>query len=248
MRGKVFSALTALILYIFTTATYAVTPSGDLTLLVAKDKTRVYASYYRALNNNPKIAILFHQADSNRMEYEPLLSTFHIAGFDTLTVDLRSGGDKWGFENTTVKRLGKSTEYAEAYPDMEAALQYAIKRKYKEIMLVGSSYSASLAIVLASQHPDKVVAVAAFSPGEYFPNKNWIKHAASKLNVPLFVSGATSEQQRVTEVLINTSGKDVTLSIPLNSVPGASTFRPDQNPEGYKSNQAEFAKFVERFK
>ncbi|MCK5358976.1 MAG: hypothetical protein KAJ95_00015, partial [Gammaproteobacteria bacterium] len=180
----------------------AVEPSGDLTLLVAKDKTRVYASYYRAFNNNTKIALLFHQAGSNRAEYETVLSLFHVAGFDTLTVDQRSGGTRWGVDNMTVKRIGESAEYAEAYPDMEAALDYAIKRKYKKVMLVGSSYSASLAIILASKHPSKVTAVAAFSPGEYFPDKNRIKSAAARLTVPLYVTGARNETKRVEEVII----------------------------------------------
>lgn len=245
--NKSLAALTAMLFVLAATNANA-QPSGDMTLLIAKDKTRIYASYYRALNNNSRIALLFHQADSNRMEYEPALSNLHVAGFDTLTVDQRSGGTKWNFDNATVKRLGASTEYAEAYPDLEAALDYAIKRKYKTILVMGSSYSASLAIVLASNNPDTVDGVAAFSPGEYFPDKNWIKAAAARLKVPLFVTGATNEKQRVKEVLINAQDKDVTLSIPLNSVHGASTFRPDMNPEGHKQNAAELVKFVERFK
>jgi len=188
----------------------ALEPSGDMNLIIARDKTRVFAHFYRALNNNKKIALLFHQAGSNSMEYEPVLSAFHIAGFDTLTVDQRSGGTRWGVDNMTVKRLGASAEYAEAYPDLEAALQYAVKRKYKKILVVGSSYSASLAIVLASKNPDKILAVAAFSPGEYFSDKNWIKTAAAKLKVPLYITGAANEKQRVGEVIIRAKGKDVT--------------------------------------
>ncbi len=226
----------------------AAEPSGDLTLLVAKDKTRVYASHYRAYNNNTKIALLFHQAGSNRMEYEPVLSLFHVAGFDTLTVDQRSGGTRWDTDNMTVKRIGESAEYAEAYPDMEAALDYALKRKYKSILLVGSSYSASLAIVLASKHPDKVIAVAAFSPGEYFPNKNRIKSAASKLKAPLYITGARNEMKRVEEVIIKADDIDITYYRPANSVHGISSLRKDQNLDGYKDNMENFSNFVGRFK
>ena len=229
-------------------AAWSAQPSGDMTLLLAKDKTRVYGSFYRALNNNPKIALLFHQAGSNRMEYEPLLSSFHIAGFDTLTIDQRSGGTMWGADNATVKRLGASTEYAEAYADLEAALEYAVKRKYKTIIAVGSSYSASLAIVLASRNPDAVDGVAAFSPGEYFEDKNRIKIAASKLTVPLYVTGATNEKQRVEEVLVKAGDNDVTFFQPLNALHGASTFRQDKNPEGYKGNIANLMAFLGRFK
>jgi len=226
----------------------AVEPSGDMNLIIAKDKIRVHARYYRAMNNNHKIALLFHQAGSNSMEYEPILSAFHILGFDTLTVDQRSGGTRWGVDNMTVKRLGESTEYAEAYPDLEAALQYAIKRKYNKILVVGSSYSASLAIVLASKNPDKILAVAAFSPGEYFPDKNWIKTAAARLKVPLYITGAPNERQRVEEVIIKAKGNDVTYYRPTNSVHGISSLRKDQNPEGYKSNMENFSKFLKRFK
>ena len=245
---KKINYLLAFILLFSAGSAVAAEPSGDLTLLIAKDKTRVYASYYRALNNNKKIALLFHQAGSNRMEYETVLSIFHVAGYDTLTVDQRSGGTKFGADNQTVKRIGKSTDYADAYPDMEAALEYAIKRKYKKILLVGSSYSASLAIVLASKNPGKLTAVAAFSPGEYFPDKNRIKTAAANLNVPLYVTGAYNENRRVEEVLIKMNGDNVTYYKPKLSVHGVSSMRKDQNPEGYLNNMEDFSKFVGRFK
>ena len=248
MINKIIGATTALLFFFGASAASAVEPSGDLTLLIAKDKTRVYASYYRSMNNNSKIALLFHQAGSNRMEYEPLLSTMHSAGFDTLTVDQRSGDTRWGADNMTVNRIGQSAEYIDAYADLEAALEYAVKRKYKTIVVVGSSYSASLAIVLASKNPEKVTAVAAFSPGEYFTNKNWIKTSAEKLRVPLYVTGATDEKQRVDEILVKTAGNDVTYYRPINSVHGVSTCRQDMNPEGYKENLQNFSKFLERFK
>jgi pimeloyl-ACP methyl ester carboxylesterase len=225
-----------------------VKPSGDLMLMVAKDKTRIYGSKYQSTHNNSKIVLLFHQADSNRMEYEPLLSRIHIAGFDTLTVDQRSGGKRWEFDNVTVKRLGKSSEHIEAYPDLEAALEYVIKRKYKTIVVVGSSYSASLAIVLASKNPDKVTAVAAFSPGEYFPDKNWIKTSAAILKVPLYITGATNENKRIEEVMVNMNEDDFTYYQAFNSMHGASTLRQDMNPEGYKANMDNFIAFLERFR
>lgn len=248
MINKFIGVTTALFFVFGASTASAVEPSGDMTLLIAKDKTRVYASYYRAMNNNSKIALLFHQAGSNRMEYEPLLSTMHIAGYDTLTVDQRSGDTRWGADNMTVKRIGESAEYIDAYADLEVALDYAVKRKYKTIVVVGSSYSASLAIVLASKNPFKITAVAAFSPGEYFTNKNWIKTSAENLRVPMYVTGATNEKQRVEEVLVKTAGNDVTYYRPINSVHGASTCRQDMNPEGYKENLQNFSRFIERFK
>lgn len=226
----------------------AIEPSGDMRIIIADDKTRIYARYYRAMNNNTKIALLFHQAGSNVMEYEPVLSTFHVAGFDTLTIDQRSGGTLWGVDNLTVKKLGASTEYVEAYPDLEATLNYAIKRKYKTILLVGSSYSASLAIVLASKNPDKVAAIAAFSPGEYFPDKSWVKTAASSLKVPLYITAAKNELKRVEEIIISAGDRDVTYYSPINAVHGVSALRKDKNPNGHKANLANFSDFIKRFR
>lgn len=248
MTNGVAKLLVGSLFLLFTVNVHAAMPSGDTTLVIAKDNTRVYGHFYRALNNNPKIALLFHQAGSNSMEYEPVLSSFHVAGFDTLTIDQRSGGTRWGNDNLTVKRLGVSTEYEEAYSDLQAALNYAIKRKYRKILLVGSSYSASLAIVLASENPDKVIAVAAFSPGEYFTDKNKIKNAAAKLTIPLYITGTKNEKARVEEVLVKLKGGDVTYYRPTNAVHGASMLRKSMNKEGYKANMESFNKFLHRFK
>lgn len=248
MPDKIPKYIIAIIFLFTALSANATEPSGDMRIVFAKDKTRIHARYYRAMNNNKKIAILFHQAGSNAMEYEPIISSFHVAGYDTLTIDQRSGGTLWGVDNMTVKVLGASTEYAEAYPDLEAALNYAVKRKYKTILLVGSSYSASLAIVLASKNPDTVTAVAAFSPGEYFADKNWIKNAASRLKVPLYITGASNEAERVEEVIVRAGKKDVTYYSPISAVHGASTLRKDKNPDGYKANQENFSKFLKRFK
>ena len=248
MITRLLTALLAALVMAAPGVSGAQMPEGIQTIILASDKTRVYARLARALNNNDKIVLLFHQADSNRMEYEPVLDSLHVSGFDTLTIDQRSGGSKWGFDNMTVKRRGESSGYAEAYPDLEAALTYAERNKYRTIVVVGSSYSASLAIVLASSNADKIAGVAAFSPGEYFPDKNWIKTAVSQLSVPLYVTGAASEAKRVDEVLIWGREKDVTRYKPANGVHGASTLREDQNPAGFKQNLDDFLAFVSRFR
>lgn len=248
MRTKAFTALlTALVILLPYTA-HAVMPEGVPTLLIAQDKTRVYSSHVSAMNNNDKVVLMFHTAGSNRMEYEPVLGAVHIAGFDTLTVDQRSGGNDWDFENATVKKLGESTEYSQAYPDLEAALTWAKRKNYKTVIVLGSSYSASLAIVLASKHGNDISAVAAYSPGEYFADKNWIKTAVSNLKVPLYITTPESEKDKVDEVLKWKKGQDITRYRPSNAVHGASMLRPDKNPEGYKANTDDLVKFLNRFK
>lgn len=246
-RNRVFIALIVSTVLLLPALATAAMPEGVLTLLIAKDKTRVYSSHVSAMNNNDKVVLLFHQAGSNRMEYEPIISSIHIAGFDTLTVDQRSGGDMWDFSNQTVKKLGESTEYAQAYPDLEAALTWAKRKKYKTVIAVGSSYSASLAIVLASNHGGDIDAVAAFSPGEYFADKNWVKTAVSNLSVPLYITGTDTEKERINTVLQWKKEQDITRYQPRNAVHGASTMRQDKNPEGYKANLDSFIRFLKRF-
>lgn len=246
--NKIFSALLAGLVLLLPASAMAVMPEGVMTLLIAKDKTRVYSSFVSAMNNNNKVVLLFHQAGSNRMEYEPVLGAIHVANFDTLTVDQRSGGDDWDFENATVKKLGESTEYSEAYPDLEAALTWAQRKRYKTIIVVGSSYSASLGIVLASKHGNDIDAVAAYSPGEYFADKNWIKTAVSNLAVPLYITGSDTEQDRINEVLQWKKDQDITNFKPANAVHGASMLRQDKNPDGYKTNMENLLMFLKRFK
>ncbi len=248
MRTRFCTALLATLALLLPYTAHSVMPEGVLTLLIAPDKTRVYSSYVSAMNNNDKIVLMFHQAGSNRMEYEPVLGAIHIAGYDTLTVDQRSGGNDWDFVNATVKKLGESTEYAQAYPDLEAALNWAKRKNYKTIVVLGSSYSASLAIVLASKLGDDIKAVAAYSPGEYFADKNWIKTAVSNLDVPLYITSPGSEDDKVDEVLKWEKGQDITRFRPTNAVHGASMLRPDKNPEGYKANTDDLIKFLDRFK
>ena len=101
VRNIAFKAWLLGIVFLMSANAAAVTPEGVPTLILAEDKTRIYCSHVSAMNNNDKIVLLFHQAGSNRMEYEPVLDAIHINGFDTLTVDQRSGGDIWEFENAT---------------------------------------------------------------------------------------------------------------------------------------------------
>ncbi len=118
----------------------------------AADGQRVFATYTRAKTPTKKVVLLFHQASSNRHEYDPIAPELNAAGFDTLAIDQRSGGKKWGHSNKTVDAMGHSASYSEAYPDLQGALTWAIDQKYTTIISVGSSYSASLNLILASEN------------------------------------------------------------------------------------------------
>ncbi|KGI78369.1 hypothetical protein LF63_0105210 [Oleiagrimonas soli] len=190
--------------------------------------------------------LLFHQAGASRHEYDPLIATFTKLGYDTLAIDQRSGGSLFGGRNRTVVKLGHSASYLEALPDLEAALTWARARGYRTIVAVGSSYTSSLVLLLAARHPQAITAVASFSPGEYFADKNLVKQAAAKVTVPLYVTTDPAESERVDEVLRDAHGANITRYRPASGVHGASTLVCARDPDGCKANLASFEAFLRK--
>ncbi len=134
----------------------------------AADGVMVYADLYAAKSGKTApLVMLFHQAGANaRGEYGTIIPRLTDMGLNVLAVDQRSGGNYFGASNRTVNALGKSTRFCAAYPDMEAALQYAIDNSYTGPRFAwGSSYSAALVLKLGGDHKDDLTAVLSFSPG-----------------------------------------------------------------------------------
>ena len=61
----------------------------------------------------------------------------------------------------------------------------------------GSSYSATLVLKLAGEHPELADATVSFSPGEYFPGsgKTWIQDSSKKIQTPVFITSAKHETE-----------------------------------------------------
>ncbi len=158
--------------------------TGDLSILENKQE-------------NPFI-ILFHQARFSRGEYKETSENFLEMGYNCLAIDQRSGDSINGVVNEThldAVKKGLPTEYADAMPDLVAAIEY-VKDNYdpEKLLILGSSYSASLALIIAAQEPDLVSAVLAFSPGEYFKYDDaTIEEYASEIMVPVFITSAKNE-------------------------------------------------------
>lgn len=148
------------------------------------------------------VLLCMHMTSSSRGEYKRLAAEMLALGVHVMSVDLRSGGAgeiidrrtgvQSGTMNETWKQarelLGHNPNYLEAWPDVHAAVLWAKELfPYSRIALVGSSYTASLALVYAAEHPADVDAVAAFSPGEYI----WSWSVAQKVQnlvVPSYIT------------------------------------------------------------
>lgn len=220
--------------------------ADEAVTLHTTDHVTVYGTASQAKAHNDKVLLLFHQAGASHHEYDPLIARFHRLGYDTLAIDQRSGGNLFGGDNQTVQALGKSGDYLDAARDLDAALAWARDRHYATIVAVGSSYSASLVIQLAARHPAGLTAIASFSPGEYFDDKNLIKNAAAKVTIPFYITTDPDEAARVTEVLRKAHGDNIVHYQPKAGVHGASTLVEARDPAGYAANLKSFEEFLRK--
>ncbi|WP_051303910.1 alpha/beta hydrolase [Calidithermus chliarophilus] len=183
----------------------------------AADGVRVFGSYYPAASKQRPLILLFHMSGSNRWEYEAIAPELVRMGFNCLAIDQRSGGTMWNRTNRTRDGLGRPAAFAEALPDLEAALRWAKATGHRgKLLLWGSSYSAALVFVLAARHPE-VSAVLAFSPGEYLAPAFSVREAAARVQVPVFITSARFEGPTVRGILAAVASRDKTQFVPRDT-------------------------------
>ena len=164
------------------------------------DNLTIVADLYWTGDATAPFILLFHQADYSRGEYLEIAPKLNALGYNCLAIDQRSGGATNGVINETykaAKAAGLPTGYVDAYADLQAALTY-VETTYapKRLIVWGSSYSSSLALILASEHPDEISAVLAFSPGEYFKlGGKPVSKYAKNITQPAFITSAKSEEK-----------------------------------------------------
>ncbi len=163
----------------------------------ASDGEAVFAREDRPEGKARAVILLFHQAGSSSGEYAETAKRLNKAGFATVAVDQRSGGEMYGV-NRTVKARGGSTDYISAYPDLEGALDYA-KGFNAPVVAWGSSYSSCLVFKLASERPE-VKAVVSFSPGEYYGKPGTVAGWVAACKCPSFIACGEGESDKAKEV------------------------------------------------
>jgi len=177
----------------------------------SKDNLTITADLYTTMKAKGFI-VLCHQAGFSRGEYINTAKILQKMGYSALAIDQRSGNKANGIINEThleAKQKGLSTTYLDAKQDIEAAIDYAYKANHnKPIILVGSSYSSSLVLLIATSNK-KVKAVASFSPGEYLKGIN-LANSIKVLNKPTFVTSAKSEINQTAGVVRYIDKKYVT--------------------------------------
>jgi len=177
----------------------------------SKDNLTITADLYTTMKAKGFI-VLCHQAGFSRGEYINTAKMLQKMDYSALAIDQRSGNKANGIVNEThleAKQKGLSTTYLDAKQDIEAAIDYAyIANHNKSIILVGSSYSSSLVLLIATSNK-KVKAVASFSPGEYLRGVN-LAESIKNLNKPTFVTSSKSEINQTAGVVRFVNTKYVT--------------------------------------
>ncbi len=199
LSQKLFNSV-MLLLILMSSTTFA-SENHSISFTSADDLLITADSYIPHTSHAAPLIVLFHQAGSSRGEYNEIAPRLNKLGFNCIAVDLRSGEYSRGKDNETAIRASNknlATSYADALPDIIAALQYARKQySNSKVIAWGSSYSASLVIKVAGDHPQLVDGLLAFSPGEYFSHlgksKTWIRDAAQKIKAPTFITSSKNE-------------------------------------------------------
>ena len=181
----------------------------------SKDGLRITADFYQA-ENPVEFLLLCHRSHFNRGEYKDIAQRLVTQGFSCLAIDQRSGMNVLGYTNETstlAKKKKLPTGYLDAKQDIESAIDFAFKKNHnKPIILVGSSYSASLSLLLAKDS-NKVKAVAVFSPGEYLKGIE-LSQAIKDFSKPIFATSAKKEVIDMKNLFRSVNKKYISLFLP----------------------------------
>jgi len=210
----------------------------------AKDSVVITADTYFIKDIAPTV-LLCHQAGYSRGEYIKTAKKLNALGYSCMAIDQRSGNEVNGVKNQTAIDANyklRNVGFAGAKQDVEAAIDYLYDLNGKQpIILVGSSYSASLALWIASKNK-KVKAVAAFSPGEYLKGKDLAK-LIKPLKVPVFVTSSKREVKPVEKLLRHVKSKQLTHYKPIeNGIHGSRAIW--ETTEGYDGYWNAFKTFI----
>ena len=168
-----------------------------------QDNITLYADIYLSTKGKKApLIMLFHQGGGDaRGEYTALVPKLLKKKYNVIAVDLRTGGNRFGSENRTVAKIGENKYgYCDAYPDLEATLQYANSQGFTGKKIAwGSSFSAALVFQLAVKQKKDLAGILAFSPASGGPMKPCKPSLFYKdIKIPVLALRPKSEMQRET--------------------------------------------------
>jgi pimeloyl-ACP methyl ester carboxylesterase len=185
---------------------------------VSGDGVTITADLYLKNSDLPFI-LLFHQGNFSRGEYREIAPKLLNLNYNCLSVDLRAGGKVNYVENETcLDATAKGIPHGmlDARADIRAAIQFVRKFNAFPVVLFGSSYSASLSLLIANGNPE-VRAVVAFSPGEFFLPVFEVRDALNGFDKKVFVASTKAEVKYTTKMLEEIPNPKITIFTPGRS-------------------------------
>lgn len=187
----------------------------DKITFIAPDRLLVTGDLY-FVNDTLPYMILCHDIKSSRGEYKQLAHRFNKLGYNCIAIDMRCGGTKNGVDNETVEMAQAkhlTPKLIDSKIDITGAISYAFERSNKKIVLVGSGYSASLALCVGITD-QRVGCVFAFSPADCFNGALDTKTIFPKCNIPVFVASSTADASATKSYVSGIPGSKLTLFSP----------------------------------
>jgi len=204
------------------------------------DEIEVVMDVYAGADASSPVICLFHQGGSSaRGEYaDHIIPRLLDEGFAVIAADCRLGGEVYGGVNRTATALpqGADYDYCDAYPDLYAPLAIADALELTGPRFVwGSSYTGALALRLASEQPNLLAGVLAFSPasGEGMGDCAAYNYSGA-VRIPAFLAWPASELERETaqrtRALAHRAG--ATTLVQPQGVHGSSMLHPERSEGG----------------
>lgn len=161
----------------------------------SSDSLLLTADHYFSKKGNPYI-LFFHSENSSRGEFDNIATRFTKMHYNCLAVDLRTG-NKYGYvKNESAERASRNSRdkrLISGEKDILAAIKFVQSLSKKNLILFGSSSSASLSLKIASEI-NNIDAVMALSPGEYFKPEFVVQNLIPDFNIPIFIAGNKIEE------------------------------------------------------
>lgn len=181
------------------------------------DNLTVTADYYETEMLSNKVMILCHQAEYSRGEYKDIATKLIKLGYNCLAIDLRYGNEVNYTTNETAT-MARQTNFPRTMLDCEKDITAAIEYtqaivKGARLYLWGSSFSASLCLMIAQQRSD-ISSVVAFSPGEFFDSNPSVKDKLSGYKKPSFVACTQSEYSYMADLFSKADQNNITFFKP----------------------------------
>ncbi|MCK4920875.1 MAG: hypothetical protein KAS71_07505 [Bacteroidales bacterium] len=196
----------------------------------SSDSLLLTADHYFSKKGNQYI-LFFHSENSSRGEFDNIANRFTKMRYNCLAVDLRTG-NKYGYiKNESAERASRSNvknSLISGEKDILAAIEFAQSLSNKNLILFGSSSSASLSLKIAAEI-NNIDAVMALSPGEYFKPEFAVQNLIPDFNIPIFVAGNKIEEPYLNDMFFELKEEYKSIVDPADNSEGRGTELLSQN-------------------